>query len=125
MHRILLREVVIDVPSDDLQSSRTFWSAALLAEAHTVQGHREFVGLERPAALSHVGLQDIGSGPARLHLDIETDDVEAEVARLTGLGAVEQSRQRSWVVMADPAGLLFCVTPPDTPEFAEKAREVS
>jgi len=59
------------------------------------------------------------------NLDIETDDVEAEVARLTELGAVEQSRHRGWVVMADPVGVLFCVTPPDTLEFAEKAREAS
>lgn len=54
----------------------------------------------------------------------ESDDVEAEVARLTRLGAIEQARHRSWVVMCDPAGLMFCVVPPESPDFAQRSREV-
>lgn len=82
------------------------------------------LGLDHPASLSHVGLQDIGFDSACAHLDIETDDVEAEVARLTELGAVERRRHRSWAVMVDPAGLLFCV-PPDSPDLAERSRPVN
>ncbi len=74
--------------------------------------------------MSWVGLQEIGSGPARFHLDIETDDVAAEVARLTGLGAVKVADGRTWVVMRDPSGLLFDVVPHQSPWFAERAREV-
>jgi len=56
----------------------------------------------------------IGNGPARFHLDIETDDVDAEVASLAGLGAVKVASGRTWVVMRDPSGLVFDVVPLDT-----------
>lgn len=69
-------------------------------------------------------MQNIGDGEARLHLDIESDDVEAEVARLTRLGASETERIRGWVVMRDPAGLLFCVVRPESPDFDQRSREV-
>ena len=123
MHRILLREVIIDVPSADLDRVTAFWAGALGTSAHQTEAP-EFWSLPDAAALPHVGLQDIGTAPARYHLDIESDDVEAEVARLVALGATEVSRQRSWVVLADPAGLLLCVLPPESDEFAERARPV-
>ena len=47
--------------------------------------------------------------PARYHLDIETDDVDAEVDRLEALGAERVEKIETWWVMRDPAGLLFCV----------------
>ncbi len=124
-HRILLRGVVIDVPSEQLPATRRFWSGALLTESRVVPGHSEFIGFSEPAALANVGLQDVGDSPAAVHLDIETDDVEAEVARLLLLGAREKFRHRSWVVMSDPAGIVFCVTPPDSDEFDARARIVT
>ncbi len=87
MHRILLREVVIDAPDDVFTATRQFWSSALLAEARLVEDYPEFTGLAHPAAMSWVGLQNVGDAAARLHLDIETDDVDAEVRRLADLGA--------------------------------------
>jgi hypothetical protein len=125
MHRILLREVVVDAPSDAFAATRDFWAAALLAEAREVEEHPEFTGLLDPASMSWVGLQDIGEGQARFHLDIETDDVPAEVARLTSLGATKVADGRAWVVMRDPSGLLFDVVPHESPWFAERSREVS
>lgn len=124
MHRILLREAVIDVPAESFAASCDFWAAALDTEARTVTEYPEFVGLERPAALMHVGLQQLQAGTPRVHLDIETDDVDAEVERLKGLGAEHVEQGRAWVVLRDPSGLVFCVTPPDTPEFDSRAREV-
>ncbi len=124
MHRILLREVVIDVPNARLAETRDFWTGALLAEARNVPDHTEFTALVEPAALSWVGLQDVGEDGPRFHLDIETDDVWAEVARLTSLGATVVAEGRTWVVMRDPAGLLFDVVPPDSPWFEERARTV-
>jgi hypothetical protein len=53
-------------------------------------------------------VQRVGAAP-RVHLDIETDDVEAEARRLEALGAERVQQVRSWWVMRDPAGLLFCV----------------
>ena len=77
------------------------------------------------ASMGWVGWQDIGSGNARFHLDIETDDVNAEVMRLIELGAVKVADGRTWAVMQDPSGLLFDVVRSESPRFAERSREVS
>ena len=47
----------------------------------------------------------------RVHLDIHTDDLAAEVARLEELGAERVQQVHSWWILRDPAGLLFCVIP--------------
>lgn len=125
MHRILLREVVVDAPDDTFAATRDFWAAALVTEAREIEEFPEFTALPDATSLSWVGMQNIGSGEARFHLDIETDDVDAEVARLTGLGAVKVADGRTWVVMRDPSGLLFDVVPNQSPWFAERSREVS
>jgi hypothetical protein len=125
VHRILLREVIVDVPSAQLEAETAFWAGALDSQARTESAdYPEFRSLRGAAALPHVGLQDIGTGQARYHLDIESDDIEAEVARLLALGATEVARQSAWVVLADPAGLLLCVLPPESEEFAERSRPV-
>jgi catechol 2,3-dioxygenase-like lactoylglutathione lyase family enzyme len=124
MHRILLREVVIDAPDEVFPRTRDFWVSALLAEPRPVKEHPEFTGLVGPAALSWVGLQNVGAAAARLHLDIETDDVDAEVQRLVTLGAELVGQGRAWVVLKDPAGLLFCVVPYESPWFEERARVI-
>jgi hypothetical protein len=124
MHRILLREVVIDVPTNQVEAASRFWAAAMDTTTRPLKDYTEFVELVDPAARCVVGLQDVGDAPARFHIDIESDNVEAEVDRLVGLGATVEARHRSWVVLRDPAGLLLCVVPPDTPDFAEHAREV-
>jgi hypothetical protein len=125
MHRILLREVVVDAPKETFAATRDFWAAALLTAAREVTEFPEFTALPDAASLSWVGLQNIGSGAARFHLDIETDDVDAEVERLIGLGAVKIADGRTWVVMRDPSGLLFDVVPNESPWFTERSREVS
>lgn len=124
MHRILLREIVIDAPADTFAATRDFWAAALLTGSRTVEEFPEFTALPDAAARPWVGLQEIGSGTARYHLDIETDDVDAEVERLTRLGAVKVADGRTWVVLRDPSGLLFDVVPYESPWFADQAREV-
>ncbi len=124
MHRILLRELVIDVPDEVFAKTRDFWGSALLAELRQVKEHPEFTGLVGPAAMSWVGLQNVGAAAARLHLDIETDDVDAEVQRLVTLGAEIVGHGRAWVVLRDPAGLQFCVVPYESPWFEERARVI-
>jgi hypothetical protein len=60
----------------------------------------------------------------RLHLDIETDDVEAEVRRLEALGASRVRQVEHWWVLHDPAGLVFCVVEVTSPEgFAAGATQ--
>jgi hypothetical protein len=124
MHRILLREVVIDAPTEIFAAERDFWAAALLTQARQVERYPEFTALVDPASLSVVGLQDIGPDGARFHVDLETDNVEAEVARLVRLGAEKVSDGRTWTVLRDPAGLVVCLVPAESPDFAERSREV-
>jgi hypothetical protein len=45
----------------------------------------------------------------RLHLDLRSDDLEAEVTRLVDRGAVELYRIDTNVTMADPEGNEFCI----------------
>ena len=124
MHRILLREVVIDVPSSHFAAALRFWADALDARPRRLAEYPEFVSLDGPAALPHVGMQDVGDTAPRFHLDVESDDVEAEVSRLVRLGAVEVRRHGEWVVLQDPAGLLLCVLPAESTEFGTRSREV-
>jgi hypothetical protein len=56
-------------------------------------------------------VQRLDGGPPRVHLDLHTDDLNAEVARLERLGAARVQQVHAWWVMRDPAGLLFCVIP--------------
>ena len=62
---------------------------------------------------------------SRAHLDIETDDVEAEVARLEALGATRVEQIETWWVMEAPTGQRFCVIRPQRDDFAERAAEVA
>ena len=45
----------------------------------------------------------------RLHLDLRSDELEVEVARLIEGGAVELYRTGANVTMADPEGNEFCI----------------
>lgn len=45
----------------------------------------------------------------RIHFDIETDDREAEVARLVALGATRMREAEGYTVLRDPEGNQFCV----------------
>ena len=56
-----------------------------------------------------------------MHLDIETDDVEREVARLEKLGARVKARIREHVVMVSPSGHAFCVVKVYRRDFPAKA----
>jgi catechol 2,3-dioxygenase-like lactoylglutathione lyase family enzyme len=110
-HRILWRTVVFDYPSAAHDAALAFWQVALDAGLRRGTEHPEYHVLEHPAALGPVLVQKMAEGPSRFHLDIESDDTEAEVARLVAAGAVELERLDDWVVLRDPAGLLFCVVP--------------
>ena len=58
-----------------------------------------------------------------IHLDIETDDVAAEVARLERLGARVKARIRQHVVMEAPSGHAFCVIPARRGDWPARATE--
>jgi predicted enzyme related to lactoylglutathione lyase len=108
-HRSRLVAALVDVPRSDYDRSVTFWGAALDRPAEVEVGDDDYTSFGEPTPGVELMVQAVDDDAPRIHLDIETDDVEAEVARLTALGAREVARIESWVVMADPAGVVFCV----------------
>jgi predicted enzyme related to lactoylglutathione lyase len=113
MHRNLLSTFMIDVPSEVREETVAFWSGALGATPIATK-MAEYHILDNAAPPNRIVVQDAGTGSARIHFDIHTDDLEAEVERLEGLGATVVDRQwaehpGSWIVMRDPAGMEFCV----------------
>ena len=59
--------------------------------------------------------------PSRVHLDIESDDIEAEVARLEKLGARRIEWIERWWVMEAPTGQRFCVVRPQRGPLGDDA----
>jgi len=106
-HRSHLCTIVIDVPADDHAATTAFWGAATGKEQRSLSVP-EFHGARLHESLALL-VQRLGEGASRVHVDIHTDDVEAEVARLRSLGADVQELHDDWTVMTDPAGLPFCV----------------
>jgi Glyoxalase-like domain len=106
-HRSLITAIVIDVPSDRHADEVAFWSGAAGKDLPELS-HPEYHGARLTPTLVLL-VQELGDGAPRVHVDIHTDDVDAEVTRLTALGAHEVERVDNWVVMRDPAGLPFCV----------------
>lgn len=121
MHKSRLGNIVIDCQTDDLSSEARFWSAALgypLPEA--LDPSSGFIQLVTPPGDVQVIIQRVRH-EARAHLDIETDSIDAEVARLERLGAKIVSRNDGWIVMQAPSGHRFCVGSPYRAGFDQKA----
>ncbi|WP_432992653.1 VOC family protein [Dactylosporangium sp. CA-233914] len=108
-HFSRLYAICIDVPRPGHDASVAFWSGAAGADLPVVGRYPEFNGARLPHHDMLLLTQRLGDGPARMHLDFHTDDLDAEVARLEALGACKVDRAENWQVMRDPAGLLFCV----------------
>jgi Glyoxalase-like domain len=110
-HFSRIYKVVVDVPSADHDRELAFWRGASGRPLDELTGHPEYHGSELRGQDFALLVQRLGDGPPRVHVDIHTDDLEAEVARLEGLGAQRVERVAHWWVMRDPAGLPFCVLP--------------
>ena len=123
MHRSCLGAIVIDCRTEDLEAAGTFWGAALGHEAKATDDPR-YLELDFPRGQPKVIIQRV-EHESRAHLDIETDDVEAEVARLEALGATRVEQIETWWVMEAPTGQRFCVIRPQRDDFAERAAEVA
>lgn len=120
MHRSRIGIVLIDHDSRHHDDSLAFWAG--------VQGVRPtpdgpYAGVGELGSLN-LEVQRLDDGPSRVHLDIETDDIRAEVRRLEGLGASIVDDRDSHVIMADPGGVVFCVVGIQTGDrFYEDALE--
>lgn len=110
MHKSRLAGFIIDCNTDDLEQAAAFWSGALgcpLKEA-AMESSPLYRTLETGPDGLHIEVQKVGH-ESRVHLDIETDDIEAEVKRLEGLGAKRLKQINTWWVMEAPTGQRFCV----------------
>lgn len=116
-HRSRLGGLSIDCETDDLGEAADFWAKALGTRAEPAE--ENYMRLGRHGGLS-AEVQKVDH-PSRVHLDIETDDIEAEVARLEKLGARRLRDVRDWVVMEAPTGHRFCVVPAEGQEFEREA----
>lgn len=123
MHRSRLAGVIIDCETDDLEAAAAFWSAALGVRPK-LKVEPDYVSLDVPADEPHVEVQKVDH-PSRVHLDIESDDIPAEVSRLEALGARKLADVRDWCVMEAPTGQRFCVVPVERGGFEEKANRWS
>ncbi|MET3424708.1 hypothetical protein BJ973_003920 [Actinoplanes tereljensis] len=123
MHRSRLSTLLIDVPTDEAKKAAAFWSAALGVPANPVPGEEQFTSLPGILTGLTVGVQAVDD-QARYHLDLETDDVDAETARLLALGAVELNRWLDCRILRVPGGHIVCVIPlhSDPEIFAANAK---
>jgi hypothetical protein len=110
-HYSRLDKIVIDVAPPDHDAEVAFWAAATGQPLTQVEQHPEYHSGEIPGQDVGVLVQRLDDGTSRVHLDIHTTDVEAEVARLEQLGAARIREVHGWWIMRDPAGLPFCVIP--------------
>lgn len=110
VHRSRFSTLLIDAPADEATAAATFWSAALGVPAHPSPDEPEFTSLQGGFPELVLAVQAVDD-TARYHLDIGTDDVAAETARLLALGAVEVGRWLECRTLRAPGGHLLCVIP--------------
>jgi catechol 2,3-dioxygenase-like lactoylglutathione lyase family enzyme len=107
MHRSRLAGFIIDCEGPDLDAAARFWSGALGLAPAAREGDR-YQELDASARDLYLEVQRV-EHPSRVHLDIQTDDLDAEVARLEALGARRVAFVQRWWVMLAPTGQRFCV----------------
>ena len=122
MHKSQLAGFILDCNTDDLQAAADFWGAALgyAVEQSPAPGAEQYRELETGPADYQIEVQQVDHA-SRVHIDIETDDIEAEVVRLEQLGAKRLDRVNNWVVMEAPTGQRFCVVRPQRTNFEDSA----
>jgi hypothetical protein len=123
MHKSRLGNIVIDCQTDDLLREAQFWSSALgYPLPQELDPSSRYVRLVTPPGEARVIVQRVNH-ESRAHLDIETDSIESEVARLQRLGATVVVKKEGWVVMQAPSGQRFCVGSPYRDGFDRGANE--
>lgn len=110
---IRLRAITFD--STDPQSLCRFWSAVTGREI--IDSGPDLARLENETpggpALLFLLVPEDKLTKDRIHLDLETEDRDAEVSRIIALGATfhseVQGTTHEWSVLQDPEGNEFCV----------------
>jgi predicted enzyme related to lactoylglutathione lyase len=121
MHKSRFAGFIFDCQTHDLEAATSFWSAALgLGVTASAASELKYRALATAADEVHLEVQ-IVEHPSRVHLDIEADDIEAEVRRLEKLGARRIGPVSTWYVMEAPTGQRFCVVRVLRADFATRA----
>jgi hypothetical protein len=110
MHHSRISAYVLDCQVEDLKDAAEFWSRALGRPVTTFDqdGDGKYAELQTNAGEPFLLLQRVDH-EARIHLDIETNNLDAEVSRLEALGATRIAFVKRWWVMQAPSGHRFCV----------------
>jgi len=123
-HKSKLCGFIIDCRTDDLAAAANFWGRALGMEIRALPAEEgdKYVRLVDRNSELHIEVQKVDH-PSRVHLDIEADDIDAEVRRLEALGARRVAQVHTWWVMEAPTGHRFCVVARSSPGFDAQASE--
>jgi hypothetical protein len=121
MHKSRLSNIIIDCKTEDIESAAVFWAAAMGRTPESGADPSEPYRLLEGSPEEMKILVQAVSHESRVHLDIETNDVEAEASRLERLGAKRVAKVKTWWVMEAPTGQRFCVVRPQRPDFEENA----
>jgi predicted enzyme related to lactoylglutathione lyase len=122
VHRSRINGILIDCNTDDVDAAAHFWAEALGRPVDPDHpGTRgNYRMLATPEGEISVQIQRV-EHESRIHLDIETDDIPAEVERLQKLGATIDTQMERWVVMRAPSGQRFCVVRVQRDGFSKDA----
>ena len=122
MHKSKLCGFIIDCQTNDVNSAANFWGGALGMEVKKLpeEEGEKYVRLLDSTEHLHIEVQKVAH-ESRVHLDIETDNIEAEVLRLEALGAKRVKQLNTWWVMEAPTGQRFCVVRQCSKNFDQQA----
>lgn len=126
MHKSRLAGFIVDCNGGDLDEAASFWGQALGYDVAPLGEpiNEKYRELDTGLRGLQIEVQRVDH-PSRVHIDIESDDIEAEVQRLEALGAKRIEKVRTWWVMEAPTGHRFCVVRPQREDFADGANEWS
>lgn len=122
MHKSRLGGFIIDCQTSDLRAASSFWGGALGLKVEALPGTEGQTYARLADPVRHLDIEvQLVEHASRVHLDIESDDIEAEVRRLEALGATRVRQVQTWWIMQAPTGQRFCVVPNTSPDFEASA----
>lgn len=107
----------VSLDAQDALASASFWAAVLdRTVADGASSDNAIVNADPAFPGSRIGFHRVPEGKTvknRMHFDLLTTDFDAEIGRLTDLGAKKldeiKAGSRHWATMADPEGNEFDV----------------
>ncbi|HJN51188.1 MAG: VOC family protein [Pseudomonadales bacterium] len=118
-HKSRVCAVLFDVDSSSYEKAAQFWAGALGRDLK-FDANEKYTSLQ--GELDYL-IQNAADGREGVHIDIETDDVDAEVERLVKLGAKKREKVKGWWVMISPGGHPFCIVPVQSKTWPKGAIE--